>query len=107
MRAPGAQSWLPLSEVLPIKIIMESLFDFLSPLEFRPRIFNVGIAHNRFSKLLSPATRRLRRQLRIHSKPIRRRFGVEFFETPVPFALTSVQVKIDFNVIMKHAVQRI
>ena len=32
----------------PIKIMMESLFDFLSTLEFHPRLFNVRIARESF-----------------------------------------------------------
>jgi hypothetical protein len=34
---------LPLSEVDPIKILMESLFDVLSTLEFCPRFFDIRI----------------------------------------------------------------
>jgi len=43
---PKAQCRLPTSEIDPIEIPMKSLFDFLSPLEYQSRLFNVGIARN-------------------------------------------------------------
>ena len=43
-----AQGRLPISEVEPIELAMELLFDFLSTLEFRPRLLNVRIAGESF-----------------------------------------------------------
>ena len=43
-----AQGRLPISEVEPIELAMELLFDFLSTLEFRPRLLNIRIARKSF-----------------------------------------------------------
>ena len=40
----------PISEVKPIEVPMEFLFDVLSTLKFRPRLFNVGIVRESFQQ---------------------------------------------------------
>src|SRR5271166_1290221 len=48
--ANSVQGRLPLSEVLPIKILMEFLFDLLRTVEFLPRLLNLRIARESFQQ---------------------------------------------------------